>query len=97
MSHIMRSKISPISIQAGNAGDILVSDGSGAIWVNASNHGTHACSKCGELKEIAITYNWCDNEELRRRICKECNTTMLDKLYGLDRAIKTEKVLYETE
>jgi len=59
---------------------------------------TFVCTKCKETKktsQVAAKYNWGDEEKLTRNICSICHAEAMDKFYGLDRSVRTERTLYE--
>lgn len=76
------------------ATSVTIHDGAG-YFITKPEYGINKCSKCGKQADIGISYGWNDDEKLERHICKVCHTEALDKFYGINREVKTEKILYE--
>jgi hypothetical protein len=63
-------------------------EGMGVVGPNGEIGRCTACNKEGAL---AVKY---DGIGITRNICKNCTTGLIDKLFGINIDLKTEKVLY---
>ena len=49
------------------------------------------CNKCGENKELIMSYSII---KLERQLCETCFLESVDKFFGIDMNVKLEEVLY---
>ena len=82
-----------------NGNTISISDGSFPVYIDSTYYpmyGIGDCSVCNkENVMIRNKYNWQDNPETDRKICRKCYTKAMDRMFGVsENRMKTEEVLY---